>query len=98
MSQEKVGNVVLDYTFYPGEDLYSDGPVEDMMLEIAKKYGEDEWNRAIAESKSWPALYHFPISGRTFWNGFLLPEKTVFWKLVPAVERLRPVLREKRGG
>lgn len=59
MSQEKVGNVVLDYTFYPGEDLYSDGPVEDMMLEIAKKYGEDEWNRAIAESKSWPALYHF---------------------------------------
>ena len=47
MSQEKVGNVVLDYTFYPGEDLYSDGPVEDMMLEIAKKYGEDEWNLSL---------------------------------------------------
>ena len=25
---EKIGNVVLDDTYYPGEDLYSDGAVE----------------------------------------------------------------------
>ena len=31
--QEKIGNVTLDYEYYPGEDLYSDGPVEEELLD-----------------------------------------------------------------
>ena len=46
--QEKIGNVTLDYTYYPGEDLYSDGPVEEELLEIAKHYREEELNAVIA--------------------------------------------------
>ena len=57
--QEKIGKVTLDYEFYPGEDLYSDGPVEKELLEIAKNYGEEELNQIIAEKNSWPILYHF---------------------------------------
>ena len=57
--QEKIGNVTLDYTYYPGEDLYSDGPVEEELLEIAKHYREEELNDVIAQRKSWPVLYHF---------------------------------------
>ena len=57
--QEKIGKVVLDYEYYPGEDLYSDGPVEEELLQIARNYSEDELNRVIAERKSWPVLYHF---------------------------------------
>ena len=38
--QEKIGNVTLDYEYYPGEDLYSDGPLEEELLEIAKNYQE----------------------------------------------------------
>lgn len=57
--QEKIGNVILDDTFYPGEDLYSDGPVEDELLEIAKNCREEELNHEIARRKSWPVLYHF---------------------------------------
>ena len=37
MVPEKVGNILLDYEFYPGEDLYSDGPVEDEM-EKTRRY------------------------------------------------------------
>lgn len=59
MEQEKIGNVLLDYTYYPGEDLYSDGPVEEELLEIARNYTEDQLNQVIAERKSWPVLYHF---------------------------------------
>lgn len=29
---KKIGNVILDDTHYPGEDLYSDGVVEDHIL------------------------------------------------------------------
>ena len=51
--------MTLDYTYYPGEDLYSDGPVEEELLEIAKHYREEELNDVIAQRKSWPVLYHF---------------------------------------
>ena len=51
--------MILDDRFYPGKDLYSDGAVEDELLEIAEKYPEEELNRVIAERKSWPVLYHF---------------------------------------
>lgn len=56
---EKIGQVTLDYTYYPGEDLYSDGEIEDEMLEIARSYPPCDFNRIIAERKSWPILYHF---------------------------------------
>lgn len=56
---EKIGQVTLDDTLYPGKDLYTDGAIEDEMLEIAKTYPESELNRVIAERKSWPILYHF---------------------------------------
>lgn len=59
VKQEKIGSVVMDYTYYPGEDKYSDGAIEDEMLEIAKNYQESEWPAVIAERKSWPVLYHF---------------------------------------
>lgn len=56
---EKIGKVFLDYTYYPGKDLYSDGEIEDELLAIAKQYGEEDYNKIIAERKSWPILYHF---------------------------------------
>ena len=34
--QEKIGNVTLDYEYYPGEDLYSDGPVEEDFWKLRK--------------------------------------------------------------
>lgn len=57
--KEKIGNVTLDLQFYSGMDLYSDGPVEEELLEIAKNYKEEELNQVIAKRQSWPVLYHF---------------------------------------
>ena len=47
--REKIGKVALDYSFYPGTDLYSDGQVEEELLEIAKNYSRKEFNRIINE-------------------------------------------------
>ena len=33
--EEIVGNVTLNYDFYRGSDSYSDGDIEDRLLEIA---------------------------------------------------------------
>lgn len=59
MQNEKIGAVTLDYRFYTGEDKYSDGSIEDEMLELAKAHGGEDYNRIIAEKSSWPILYHF---------------------------------------
>ncbi|MCD7819721.1 MAG: class I SAM-dependent methyltransferase [Lachnospiraceae bacterium] len=59
MEEEKIGKVVLDYRFYPGEDQYSDGGIEEEMLAIAKRYGSASAEAAIKQNASWPILYHF---------------------------------------
>lgn len=61
---EKIGNVSLDYQFYPGEDLYSDGVIEDELLEITRNASRVEYPAIIEERKSWPILYHLsPLRG-----------------------------------
>ena len=56
---QKIGSITIDDTYYPGRDLYSDGEIEDEMLDIAKNVPASEYNRVIAERKSWAILYHF---------------------------------------
>ena len=36
---EQIGKVTLDLSFYPGEDFYCDGTVEDEILDIVKTAG-----------------------------------------------------------
>ena len=55
---ETIGNVVLDYKFYCGEDLYSDGDVEEKLLALVKEYPKKEFNRVIAQTKDWTVMYH----------------------------------------
>ncbi len=55
---EKIGNVILNYAHYSGVDLYSDGDVEDELLEIVQNYEEKEFNKIIAERKKWAMIYH----------------------------------------
>ncbi len=55
---ETIGRVNLDLTSYNGEDNYSDGAVEDELLEIARDRSVAEFQDIIEESASWPVLYH----------------------------------------
>ena len=55
---EQIGKVTLDYSKYPGEDLYCDGAVEDELLKIVRDMSKVEYPRVIEERKSWPILYH----------------------------------------
>ncbi len=55
---ERIGNVILDATHYPGEDLYSDGAVEDRILELVQSYPEQEFPEVIAKEQDWAVMYH----------------------------------------
>lgn len=55
---EKIGNVVLDYTRYPGEDFYCDGASEDELLELVQSVEPARYPEVIREKCSWEVLYH----------------------------------------
>ncbi len=55
---EQIGKVKLDYSRYPGEDLYCDGAVEDELLRIVRDLSAVEYEKVIEEKLSWPVLYH----------------------------------------
>lgn len=57
--RDTIGKITIDYSFYPGEDLYCDGAVEDEMLTIARDLSKVEYQSVIEERKSWPIMYHF---------------------------------------
>lgn len=56
--KEYIGNVELNYSNYQGKDLYSDGEVEDELLEIVKTYDSTKYSKIIEERNKWPIFYH----------------------------------------
>ena len=58
--EEYIGKVKLDYEFYKGSDEYSDGDVEEDMLNIVKECQTDEaLEERLTHESLWPYLYHF---------------------------------------
>lgn len=55
---ERMGNVIVDETHYPGEDLYSDGAVEDRILELVQSHAEEEFPKVVARERDWAVMYH----------------------------------------
>lgn len=55
---ETIGKVKLDYSRYPGRDLYSDGGVEEEILDIVRSRKPGDYAGIAEEKKSWPVLYH----------------------------------------
>lgn len=54
--EEYIGKVKMNYDYYSGQDLYSDGDIEDELLRIVKS--ESDYDNIIFEKGSWPILYH----------------------------------------
>lgn len=52
---EKIGQVIINKKFYKGKDIYSDGAIEDYLLEICKQNRQEE---VLNQSKEWSVLYH----------------------------------------
>ena len=56
--KETIGNVLLNLDYYDGEDAYSDGSIEDRLLEIVKTTPKEDYQKVILTEKSWPIFYH----------------------------------------
>lgn len=54
--QETVGKVKINYEFYTGEDLYSDGDIENIILDMVKE--DDSYRYTDKRFDNWAVLYH----------------------------------------
>ena len=57
-NKEVIGNITLNLDYYSGEDLYSEGAAEDMLLDLVTRYSEGDYEHVIQNSKSWNVMYH----------------------------------------
>jgi len=57
-NKEVIGNITLNLDYYGGKDLYSEGPAEDMLLDLVTRYSENDYEHVIQNSKSWNVMYH----------------------------------------
>ena len=92
---ETIGKITLNLDKYPGEDYYCDGSVEDEILDIVKKYSTVEYDRIIAERKSWPILYHLSALRENIVD--FLPIQKKCWKWAADAEPSRVHWQEKPG-
>lgn len=67
---EYINKVKLDLTYYTGNDEYSDGNIEDELLEMVKKTDENEYIKLIAKDNRWPILYHLSKDRENILDGF----------------------------
>ena len=44
---ENIGKVTMNYDYYSGTDLYSDGDVEDILLEIVKTHDKNDFPKPV---------------------------------------------------
>lgn len=56
--KETIGAVTLNLDDYDGQDLYSDGDVEEELLKLVRTHRQEEFPALIREKGSWPVLYH----------------------------------------
>ncbi len=55
---EYIGKVKMDYSLLDESDNYSDGDIENELLEIVKEHNPSEYAEIIRQKGSWPVLYH----------------------------------------
>ena len=59
MKNEKIGKIELDLSLYDPYLVYSDGEIEDELLEISEKCSIRQIDEMLQKSDNWPFFYHF---------------------------------------
>ena len=53
---EKIGKVTLNLDYYEGQDFYSDGVIEEHLLELVKHHEPEEYQDIILKEKNWAVV------------------------------------------
>ena len=93
---ERIGSVRLDYSHYPGKDLYSDGAIEDELLGIVKNASKVEYQELIEEKTAGRSCIIYLPYGPILWTGFPLRRSIRCLRSDPDVVRSRTSWRRRQ--
>ncbi len=65
---------VFNLKWYKDEDLYSDGPIEDTIIQIIAENEPEEYTEAIARAMCWPTYYHLTHLRKNILNWYPFKE------------------------
>lgn len=67
---------VFNTSFYKGEDLYSDGDVENKVIKIIAANPDTDYEEAISNNYSWPVFYHLTRIRQNLLNWYPFKEQS----------------------
>ncbi|SFA77525.1 Methyltransferase domain-containing protein [Acetitomaculum ruminis DSM 5522] len=95
--KKEIGKVVLDYECYPGKDLYSDGDIEDTLLDIVKNNSEKEFNKIIFEKGDWAIMYHLSPLRANILNWYPIEKSESVLEIGSGCGAITSTLADKAG-
>lgn len=95
--KETIGNVLLNLDYYDGEDAYSDGSIEDRLLEIVKMTPKEDYQKVILTEKAGRFLSSLR-NGKIFWTGMSGKTMLPYLKSEPAAEPFPACSAEMQSG
>lgn len=91
----RIGNLTLNLDFYKGEAPYSDGDIENTMLDMARR--GLSYEQAVAENSSWPVIYHFSPVRKNLLDWYPFPNNCSVLEIGAGCGAVTGVLCEKAG-
>lgn len=67
---------VFNTSFYKGEDLYSDGDVENKVIKMIAANSDTDYEEAISNNYSWPVFYHLTRIRQNLLNWYPFKEQS----------------------
>ena len=95
--EEYIGKVKLNLDYYSGSDLYSDGTIEDEILEIVKNNSRDNYDKIIMEKGSWPVFYHLTDIRENIINWYPIESDAEVLEIGAGCGALSGILTDKAG-
>lgn len=95
--EEQIGKVKLDLSFYPGEDFYCDGSIEDEILEIVQTCPREQYQKKIEEKRSWPVFYHLSPQRENIVSWLPMDRNTKILEVGSGMGAITGVLARKAG-
>ena len=85
----------INYDYYNGVDSYSEGDIEDEILRLLDKYGEDNYKEIFKESISWPVFYHISPIRKNIINWYPFKENAEVLEIGAGMGAVTGALCEK---
>ena len=76
---EKIGKVTLNLDYYEGQDFYSDGVIEEHLLELVKHHEPEEYQDIILKEKNWAVMYHLSQQRENILEWYPITNRSRMW-------------------